>query len=86
MPTDNLWTYLQWLFEKVARHMSDNCLMLVRPEYYQVPGEYFEMKPAEAHLILRKSKSGYPLNVVKLETDLKKQLFLNPTIYQSELI
>lgn len=67
-------------------HMSDNCLMLVRPEYYQVPGEYFEMKPAEAHLILRKSKSGYPLNVVKLETDLKKQLFLNPTIYQSELI
>lgn len=66
-------------------HMSDNCLMLVRPEYYQVPGEYFEMKPPQAHLILRKSKSGYPLNVVKLDTDLKKQLFLNPTIYQSEL-
>lgn len=67
-------------------HMSDNCLMLVRPEYYQVPGEYAEENLSEAHLILRKSKHGHELNVIKLDTELKKQLFLDRNVPFKELL
>lgn len=67
-------------------HMSDNCLMLVRPEYYQVPGEYAEENVSEAHLILKKSKFGHPETMIKLDTELKKQLFLDRSVPFKELL
>lgn len=67
-------------------HMSDNCLMLVRPEYYQVPGEYAEENVSEAHLILKKSKFGHPETLIKLDTELKKQLFLDRNVPFKELL
>lgn len=67
-------------------HMSDNCLMLVRPEYYQVPGEYAEENVSEAHLILKKSKYGHPETLIKLDTELKKQLFLDRNVPFKELL
>lgn len=67
-------------------HMSDNCLMLVRPEYYQVPGEYAEENISEAHLILKKSKYGHPETLIKLDTELKKQLFLDRNVPFKELL
>jgi replicative DNA helicase len=67
-------------------HMADNCLMLVRPEYYQVPGEYAEENLSEAHLILRKSQHGHTLTVIKLDTELKKQLFLDRNVPFKELL
>jgi len=67
-------------------HMADNCLMLVRPQYYQVPGEYAEENLSEAHLILKKSKYGHAEAVVKLDTELKKQLFLDRNVPFKELL
>lgn len=67
-------------------HMADNSLMLVRPEYYQVPGEYAEENLSEAHFILKKSKYGHAETVVKLDVDLKKQLFLDRDVSFKELL
>ncbi len=60
--------------------------MLVRPEYYQVPGEYAEENLSEAHLILKKSKYGHAKTVIKLDVDLKKQLFLDRDVSFKDLL
>jgi replicative DNA helicase len=70
----------------VSRHIgyqSDFCFVLVRPEYYEVPGEDLDLSPTEAHLVIRKNIYG-PLTTVLLETDMKKQLFINIQNFKSD--
>ena len=60
---------------KVSRHIgyqSDFCFVLVRPEYYEVPGD--DVNSTEAHVVIRKNVYG-PLTTVILETDMEKQIF-----------
>ena len=68
---------------KVSRHIgyqSDFCFVLVRPEYYEVPGD--DVNSTEAHIVIRKNIYG-PLTTVILETDMEKQLFKSVQIFQS---
>lgn len=68
---------------KVSRHIgyqSDFCFVLVRPEYYEVPGD--DVNSTEAHIVIRKNIYG-PLTTVILETDMEKQLFKSAQIFQS---
>ena len=68
---------------KVSRHIgyqSDFCFVLVRPEYYEVPGD--DVNSTEAHIVIRKNIYG-PLTTVVLETDMEKQLFKSVQIFQS---
>ena len=70
----------------VSRHIgyqSDFCFVLVRPEYYEVPGEDLDLSPTEAHLVIRKNIYG-PLTTVLLETDMKKQLFITYQNFKSD--
>ena len=68
---------------KVSRHIgyqSDFCFVLVRPEYYEVPGD--GVNSTEAHIVIRKNIYG-PLTTVILETVMEKQLFKSAQIFQS---
>ena len=68
---------------KVSRHIgyqSDFCFVLVRPEYYEVPGD--DVNSTEALIVIRKNIYG-PLTTVILETDMEKQLFKSVQIFQS---
>jgi hypothetical protein len=49
--------------------------MLVRPNYYEVPGEYLNLSPEEAHLIVKKNLYG-PLDTIVLHVQIAKQLFI----------
>ncbi len=62
-------------------YLSDFCFMLVRPNYYEVPGEYLNITPEEAHLIVKKNVYG-PLDTVLLHTQMSKQLFIPATSWQ----
>ena len=61
-------------------NQSDFCFVLVRPEYYEVPGD--DVNSTEAHIVIRKNIYG-PLTTVVLETDMEKQLFKSVQIFQS---
>jgi replicative DNA helicase len=56
-------------------YLSDFCFMLVRPNYYEVPGEYVNLTPEEAHLIVKKNVYG-PLDTIVLHVQIAKQLFI----------
>lgn len=56
-------------------YLSDFCFMLVRPNYYEVPGEYLNLSPEEAHLIVKKNVYG-PLDTIVLHVQIAKQLFI----------
>jgi replicative DNA helicase len=56
-------------------YLSDFCFMLVRPNYYEVPGEYLNLTPEEAHLIVKKNVYG-PLDTIVLHVQIAKQLFI----------
>lgn len=61
-----------------SRHIgdqSDFCFALIRPEYYEIPGDDLDLKHTEAHLVIRKNIYGQ-LSTVILQTDMKKQLFM----------
>jgi len=56
-------------------YLSDFCFMLVRPNYYEVPGEYLNLSPEEAYLIVKKNVYG-PLDTLVLHVQIAKQLFI----------
>ena len=56
-------------------YLSDFCFMLVRPNYYEAPGEYLNLTPEEAHLIVKKNVYG-PLDTIVLHVQIAKQLFI----------
>lgn len=57
-------------------HLSDLVIMLLRPEYYEIPGEYDKSSISEAHLVIKKNKNG-PLDTLLFETDISKQQFFH---------
>ena len=56
-------------------YLSSICFMLVRPNYYEVPGEYLDISPEEAHLIVKKNIYG-PLDTILLHVQIANQLFI----------
>lgn len=56
-------------------YLSSFCFMLFRPNYYEVPGEYLDINPEEAHLIVKKNVYG-PLDTILLHVQIAKQLFI----------
>lgn len=61
-------------------YLSSFCFMLVRPNYYEVPGEYLDINPEEAHLIVKKNVCG-PLDTILLHVQIAKQLFISAPKY-----
>lgn len=57
-------------------YLSSFCFMLVRPNYYEVPGEYLDINPEEAHLIVKKNVYG-TLDTILLHVQIAKQLFIS---------
>lgn len=57
-------------------YLSSFCFMLVRPNYYEMPGEYLDINLEEAHLIVKKNVYG-PLDTILLNTHIAKQLFIS---------
>ena len=57
-------------------HLSDFVIMLLRPEYYEIPGEYDKSSISEAHLVIKKNQNG-PLDTLLFETDISKQQFFH---------
>lgn len=69
------------LDSRLIGDISDYCFMVLRPNFYQVPGESdAEAFLEELHLVCKKNQN-LPLDTIVFATDLKKHLILNSPNY-----
>ncbi len=69
------------LDSRLIGDISDYCFMVLRPSFYQVPGEQdVETFLKELHLVCKKNLN-LPLDTIVFDTDLKKHLIVNVPKY-----
>jgi replicative DNA helicase len=69
------------LDSRLIGDISDYCFMVLRPSFYQVPGESdAEGFLEELHLVCKKNQN-LPLDTIVFDTDLKKHLIVNVPNY-----
>lgn len=61
-------------------HLSNFCLMLIRPNYYEVSEDFLNCDSEDACLVLKKNHYG-PLKTVLLEAHMSKQLFVSASAF-----
>ena len=69
------------LDSRLIGDISDYCFMVLRPNFYQVPGDSdAEVFLEELHLVCKKNQN-LPLDTIVFATELKKHLLLNAPNY-----